>query len=112
MKFFPIAGMIMRSLFGRPATLMYPLVPHEYVKDSRGHIEIAIADCIYCGLCQRKCPTAALTVDREEKTWAIDRLRCVSCNCCSDVCPKKCLTSISGYSAAVFATGEVEKFHA
>ena len=28
----------------------------------------------------------------KEKTWQIDRLRCVVCDCCVEVCPTKCLT--------------------
>ena len=112
MRVFTIAGMILRFLFGKPATLMYPAVKRDYVQGSRGRIDIAIEDCIFCGLCQRKCPTAALAVDRNAKTWEINRLRCISCNCCSEVCPKKCLTPVSGYCAAVCTAGEVESFHA
>ena len=112
MQFFTIAGMILRSLFGRPATLMYPAVRREFVPGNRGHIEIVIEDCIYCGLCQRKCPAQALTVDREAKSWEIDRLRCVSCSSCSEACPKKCLILAGGYSAAVSVPGEKEKYQA
>lgn len=112
MQVFTIAGMILRSLFGQPATRMYPAVRRDYVQGSRGHIEIAIEECVFCGLCQRKCPTAALAVDRDAKLWEINRLRCISCNCCCDVCPKKCLSMAGGYSAAVISPGEGEKHHA
>jgi len=112
MRFFTISGMILRSLFSKPATRMYPVVRHDYVQGSRGRIDIAIDACIFCGLCQRKCPTAAIIVDREAKSWEINRLRCVSCNCCCEVCPKKCLTPASGYCEAVCAPGEADKFHA
>ncbi len=112
MPVFTISGMILRSLFGRPATLMYPFVPREYAPETRGHIDIAVGDCIFCGLCRRKCPTEALAVDREAKTWEINRLRCISCNCCVEVCPKKCLSMARGYSPAVLAAGETEKHHA
>jgi ech hydrogenase subunit F len=112
MPVFTIAEMILRSLFGRPATLMYPAVPREYAQDSRGHIEIAINECIFCGLCQRKCPAQALSVEREAKDWEIDRLRCVSCNYCVEVCPKKCLSMAKGYSSAMTSSGKPEKYHA
>ncbi|MDA8124089.1 MAG: 4Fe-4S binding protein [Deltaproteobacteria bacterium] len=112
MQFFTIAGMILRSLFGKPATLMYPVVQREYVQGNRGHIEIAIEDCIFCGLCQRKCPTDAITVDRAEKLWEIQRLRCISCSSCTEACPKKCLAMKSGYSAAVCIPGEKEQARA
>ena len=112
MPVFTIAGMILRSLFGRPATRMYPAVPREYVQGSRGHIEIAINECIFCGLCQRKCPAQALSVRREAKEWEINRLRCVSCNFCVDVCPTKCLSMAQGYSSAATSSGTPEKYHA
>ena len=111
MQVFTIAGMIMRSLFGKPATLMYPAVPRDYVAGSRGHIEIAIEDCIFCGLCQRKCPADAITVDRAAREWEIERLRCVSCSSCSEACPKHCLTMKIGYSPAVISPEAKEKAH-
>jgi ferredoxin len=48
--------------------------------------------CVYCTLCAKKCPKGALTVDRAEKTWAVDNESCVRCGVCAAVCPKKCLT--------------------
>ena len=112
MQFFTITGMIMRSLFGKPATLMYPMVPREYPQSSRGHLEIAIKDCIFCGLCQRKCPADAIIVDRAAKAWEIERLRCVSCSSCSEACPKKCLAMKPGYSLARTTPESKERVHA
>ena len=48
-------------------------------------------DCIYCGLCMRKCPMEAITVDRASKSWTIDREKCVWCGICVSGCPKKTL---------------------
>jgi formate hydrogenlyase subunit 6/NADH:ubiquinone oxidoreductase subunit I len=31
-------------------------------------------------------------VNRAQKKWAIDRLRCISCGCCVEVCPKGALS--------------------
>ena len=112
MPMFPIASMIIRSLFGRPATRMYPVVRREFAEGSRGHIEIEIGSCVFCGLCQRKCPTVALSVDRDAKLWEINRLRCVSCSCCVEACPKKSLSMAKGYSPAVTLQGEPEKHQA
>ena len=53
--------------------------------------ETEIEKCIFCTLCAKKCPTDALEVDREKKTWVINRMRCITCGACVDVCPKKCL---------------------
>ena len=48
-------------------------------------------DCVYCGLCVKQCPADALTVDRKEKIWEVDKEKCVKCGLCVDKCPKKCL---------------------
>jgi len=88
----------MRRLFCAPVTERYPFVPKEYPKGARGKVAIEIEKCIFCGICQRKCPTAAIVVTKEKRIWEIDRLRCVSCNACVEVCPKKCLALDTGYS--------------
>ena len=86
-----IGRLVLRSLAGRPATLMYPDVPREWKERTRGRIEIEIEGCIFCYACARRCPAGALTVDRMAMNWAIDRMGCVQCNHCVDVCPKHCL---------------------
>jgi len=93
-----IGNMIIRSLFKKPATLMYPVKPREWTENTRGRIEIEIDDCIFCGICARKCPTDALAVDREAKSWSIARMGCIQCSCCVEVCPKKCLVNEAGYT--------------
>lgn len=94
-----IGGMILRSLFKKPATQMYPVIPKEWKERTRGRIEIDIDDCIFCGICARKCPTDAITVNRTAKTWTIERMGCVQCSCCVDVCPKSCLNNVAGYTS-------------
>lgn len=106
MKIFVMAAKVLKSLFLPPATLGYPFVPRVYYKNTRGKIAIDIAKCIYCGACQRKCPSQALTVNKLEKKWAINRLRCVSCGYCVEVCPKKCLIMENNYSASTFKKDE------
>jgi formate hydrogenlyase subunit 6/NADH:ubiquinone oxidoreductase subunit I len=49
-------------------------------------------------MCQRKCPSGAITVDRATKTWSIERMGCVQCENCVNACPKKCLHSAVGYT--------------
>lgn len=51
-----------------------------------------------CGMCQRKCPSGAITVDRKTKTWSIERMGCVQCENCVSGCPKKCLHIVPGYT--------------
>jgi formate hydrogenlyase subunit 6/NADH:ubiquinone oxidoreductase subunit I len=94
-----IGKMIMRSLFKKPATLMYPVIPREYGERTRGHIDIDMDTCILCGICSKKCPTDAIIVDREEKTWSIQRMSCIQCGCCVEVCPKKSLVNQGAYTS-------------
>lgn len=78
---------------------MYPTIPRQWQERTRGHIESRIEDCIFCGICQKKCPTGAIEVDRTNRTWSIARMQCVSCGCCIVSCPKKCLTNENAYTA-------------
>ena len=47
--------------------------------------------CVYCGICAKKCPMGAITVDRKTKTWSLDEDACISCGTCAESCPKKCI---------------------
>ncbi len=47
--------------------------------------------CVYCGLCARKCPMEAITVDRNAKTWTLNEDACIGCGTCAENCPKKCI---------------------
>ncbi|MCR5625323.1 MAG: 4Fe-4S binding protein [Lachnospiraceae bacterium] len=88
---------VLKNLFSEPETLNYPAEPREYPERSRGHIEINIEECIFCGMCMRNCPPRAITVDRAKGTWEINRFDCIQCNYCSQVCPKHCLKIVPGY---------------
>jgi len=93
MSVFVMTTIILRNLFSPPATRRYPTrvkEPH-YAAGSRGHIEIDIETCIFCGACAKRCPTDAIIVTKPDREWNIDRLRCCTCNACVEVCPKKCL---------------------
>ena len=88
----------LRNLIHRPATRLYPKVVRKPFAGARGHIEIAIESCIFCGMCSRRCPVGALKVDRAQRTWVIDRFHCVMCGECVSCCPKKCLASGEQYT--------------
>jgi ech hydrogenase subunit F len=109
MAILKMAATAIKSLFSRPATLMYPARPAKRTPATRGHIIIDPANCITCRSCQRKCPTGAICVEVKEKTWQIDRMRCVICNSCGDVCPTKCLSMDPAYPPALTARGGVYK---
>ncbi len=79
------------NLFSKPATCNYPAVQPEYTERTRGKVMINIDECLFCGLCAKKCVADAITVDRNTKTWTIERMGCVQCSNCVENCPKDCL---------------------
>jgi ech hydrogenase subunit F len=92
MSFFPIGKTLIHSLFSKPPTVKLSKLNEHYQERTRGHVVNEIEQCIYCGICSRKCPTNAIVVDRGARTWSINRFDCIQCRSCVDNCPKKCLT--------------------
>lgn len=88
---FSLLKNIVRNLTHRPATRRYPFVKREPFAGFRGKLEIRIDECIFCGMCQRRCPANAIAVTKQPKTWTLDPYRCILCGYCVEVCPKKCL---------------------
>ena len=93
----------LESLLKKPATVPYPAARKPVYAGTRGRIAIEEGKCILCLICDKKCPTGAIQVDRTGKTWSIDRLRCIQCNFCVEVCPKKCLSMENMYTLPVTA---------
>ena len=84
-KYGSFAGGVLNALFKKPATYGYPYNKKEFPERTRGSIVIDIDNCIFCGLCEKKCPSAAIKVDRNKGTWSIDRMGCVQCENCGVV---------------------------
>lgn len=82
---------VFKNLVSKPATRMYPVKVREPFERTRGRIYIDPAACIYCGICQKRCPADAITVDRPNSTWELDAFRCIVCGQCAVDCPKKCI---------------------
>ncbi|AHF10083.1 MULTISPECIES: 4Fe-4S binding protein [Dehalobacter] len=100
MAFNVINKTIMKSLFSKPATAMYPVIKNEFYPNTRGSIEMAkIENCSFCGICSKRCPATAIAVGKSDKKWEIDRTRCIVCNFCVQVCPKNCLNTQRSYTA-------------
>jgi ech hydrogenase subunit F len=86
---FKLGGMTLKSLFTKAPTRRYPYEKREPFERSRGHIDmIDIHDCIFCGMCQRKCPADAIVVDRKASKWTYWPYKCVACDSCVRACPK------------------------
>ncbi|MEI6875853.1 MAG: 4Fe-4S dicluster domain-containing protein [Spirochaetota bacterium] len=86
-----MARIAFRNFLTKPATRRYPFVVREPFAGSRGRIAIDFPACIHCLACAKHCPADAILVDRDAKTWSIDRFACVICGACIRACPKKCL---------------------
>ncbi|RCX12357.1 formate hydrogenlyase subunit 6/NADH:ubiquinone oxidoreductase subunit I [Anaerobacterium chartisolvens] len=104
---FDMISNIFKNLSSKPATRKYPFEKRETFKDSRGSVKgVDIDTCIFCGICARKCPSDAIAVDRNSKSWEIDPFKCVVCGVCAEVCPKKCLFMDEQYSASAYSKGK------
>ena len=92
------AKTVMKNLFAKPATRLYPYAVRNPYERTRGNVGIDINSCIYCGICSKKCPTNAIKVNRGEKSWEIEKFSCIQCRACVDACPKKCLVMNKEYT--------------
>jgi formate hydrogenlyase subunit 6/NADH:ubiquinone oxidoreductase subunit I len=97
---FHLTKMSLRNLFKKPATKMYPVVAPVYTTRTKGHVVCEITDCILCSICEKRCPTHAITVSKPDETWTIDNFSCIQCLSCVRTCPRKCLTMEPAYTKA------------
>jgi formate hydrogenlyase subunit 6/NADH:ubiquinone oxidoreductase subunit I len=101
---------ILSNLFSKPATRRYPFEKRENFRDSRWSIKFDKEGCIFCGLCARRCPAAAIVVDRQAKTLTFDHFKCIVCDYCVEGCPKKIIHHEEQYrSPGVVKTSETLK---
>jgi formate hydrogenlyase subunit 6/NADH:ubiquinone oxidoreductase subunit I len=109
MAFFEMVRTALRTVLQHPVTILYPAQAAKKTPISRGHVVFDGSKCISCSICQRKCPSQAIVLSKEAKSWQIDRFRCVVCNSCVDTCPSKCLSMDTQYTAPAAVKG-VETF--
>lgn len=96
---FKLGKMTLRSLFGKPETVLYPVQTRPMPEGLKGHVSNNIEECILCGICQKRCPTEAIAVDKKSGTWTVDGFRCIQCGACVRECPKHSLTMEPTYTA-------------
>ena len=106
---FKLGKMTLRSLFGKPETVMYPLEKRDIPAGHRGTVEIDMAKCILCGICVKRCPCSAIEVDKAAGTWSINHFGCIQCDTCVRECPKGALSmSMEFPHVAAAKTRQVE----
>ncbi len=74
------------TLFRRIATEKYPKVKPVLPQGFRGRPVHDPNKCIYCGLCEKYCPSGAIVVDKVKKTWTHDVGKCLFCAQCEETC--------------------------
>lgn len=95
MGVFKLGKMTMRSLFKKAPTRRYPAEKREPYQRTRGQIDmIDIHTCIFCGMCQRKCPADCIVVNRNESRWEYWPYKCIACDSCVRACPVKDLKMV------------------
>ncbi len=99
MSEFGLGRMTFGSIFKKPETVLYPFEKKPAPAGLKGHIVIDVNQCILCGICQRTCPCDAITVDKPNRSWEINRFQCVQCGSCIRACPKKCLSMDPAYTS-------------
>jgi len=62
---FKMKWVTLGRLFGGPDTRRFPTVIREPFEGTRGNLVFEEGKCNLCTLCEKKCPTNALRVDRK-----------------------------------------------
>lgn len=96
---------IIRNLFRKPTTVKYPYKRREPPEDFRGKPVVDREKCISCGLCEKICPTKAISYDEEKKPH-FNLGRCIYCGECADICPVKAITMTKEFELAVYDKAE------
>lgn len=78
---------------------------HRELKERGGtcqwHIPNLSGDCIGCGACVQRCPSAALSLT--EDTLLLDTRRCTACGGCAAACSHRCFSGTRGVVLASLA---------
>jgi ech hydrogenase subunit F len=98
---FKMTPNIMRNLVVKKSTRRYPYEVREPYDKARGELLNDIERCILCGLCEAKCPSRCIEVDKLAYKWNYDPFACVYCGVCVDICPSKSLHQTAQYRKPV-----------
>ncbi|CCZ50520.1 nADH-quinone oxidoreductase subunit I [Acinetobacter sp. CAG:196] len=93
---------VFKHLFKRPVTLEYPEKKRELNDNFRG--KPVVEGCIGCGICQKVCPTGAISFTKDENgkvsSYTVDLKKCMFCGNCEYYCPKGAIKLTQEYELA------------
>lgn len=90
---------VLTNLFSKPATRGYPFEKREPFEGSRGAITFDDDKCTACGACAKKCPAAALEVDRLAKALTFHPFQCIVCEACREICTRDAIGLLAAHRA-------------
>lgn len=88
----------LKNLVSKPATRKYPAEPVLLPEGERGRVVYDMSKCIFCGLCEKRCPTNAITMDKPNKRQSVSRAKCIACGVCVESCPTDAIQMRPEYS--------------
>ena len=108
MAFFKMTPTAVKSAFRKPFTRLYPFQVRPDIPKTRGQVDLRVEDCTFCTLCQKKCPTGAIQMDRKTRVFTLDRFKCIVCGACETACiAKHCIVLKDHYAPPVTKRGAV-----
>jgi formate hydrogenlyase subunit 6/NADH:ubiquinone oxidoreductase subunit I len=82
---------VIKNFLSKSSTRLYPFEVRDPFDACRYELYNDIEECIFCGNCQRTCPSQCITVDKTSGVWDCDPFACVYCSICVEACPVHCL---------------------
>lgn len=101
---------VLPALFQRPATELYPLVRPRLPSGFRGKIGFSAERCTGCRLCERDCPSNAISiveVGKKRFRAEVDLSRCIYCAQCVDSCRRGAIQLGSDFELAALDRGKL-----